>query len=682
MRSARLLAITSAVAIGISLVVPITAPAAASPSAVAYPSQGIRADMIGGNTVDEQIRETQPRADGYRHINTPLLIARLQQLHVNTYIFQIWNSPTDWGDLVNEFAPAAQRAGIQVWPYITPPSECYYYNADGTPKPRDQRGRCSQPYGMDYVAWAKAIANLSLTYPNVTNWAIDDFTVGQNSALFTTDYMTQIKAAQDAINPNLGLYTTAYYGTANSAAFYDKYGPFIKGIVFPYHVTGGNPRDLSSVQPQLDAILDQTQPRQLDVMFLSYTGRFVGATYDATPQYLTQELDLVRPYVADGRLQGIVSYGTAIGLQPAVSSQDKAATGVGRLSLAIPNGRSPAGPWATASQQVAVQPGLSRYTLSFDASDLWPFPPTAARGYFQTQLLVDGTVVWQHDPIDLSQHTYARQTVDVTDLAAGKPSVTVTFRLAEIKAVGSYPVDVSVDNLTGTGLTVRNGGFETAAHWSLDDNGGAVLPYIDIWTADLPSQQFDAIAHEFAIMAGEVAPQPPLPQTGPPANPRAMYGPGRLSLSLGGNEPATAGQCASASQVVQVDPDSPRYELSFWQYDQWGTPLVAGNVAKKVLIDGSPIYNVDVRYDAPATWIQGQELIGAIDVTDDVQGKTAVTLTFQICAMRDITDFAVDAAFDNVQTVGLAVANAGFDQPVGWTLRSEGNLKAQLDVAH
>lgn len=681
MKRIRAIAVGAALLLGLGLAVPAAAATPAAGPATQFVDQGIRASMIGGNSIDERIREAKPRADGYRHIDTPRLIRQLKKLNVNTYVFQIWNSPTDWGDLVDEFAPAAQKAGIQVWPYIVPPSECDYYNSDHTIKPRYQRGRCSQPFREDYVAWAEAIADLSLRYPVITNWSIDDFQSGNNAATFTTQYMTEIKQAQDSINPNLGLYTTAYYHTAISDAFYDKYAPFIKGIVYPYSRTDGNPLDLVSVQPDLDNILSHTEPRHLKVMFLSYTGRPVAHLYDANADYLTALFDRVRPYVADGRLQGIISYATPMGAQPAVSSQDKAKTGVGRLSLALPYGNAgSAGDWASASQQVAVQPGRSSYSVTFSDSDQWARIPAGDFGYFSKQLLVDGQLVWQSDIMDGNQDEYAQQTVDVTPYVAGKRTVTLTFKLVENKAVGNFPVDAGFDDVSGSGLVIHNGGFESRAGWAMADNGANVLPYIDIWTADLPAEQFQAVAREFSIMGGQHPTKVKVRQSGPPANPRAMYGPGRLSLSLGNHEASTAGQCASASQVVAVTPGLPRYELSFWQFDQWGKTL-GGTHHKQVLIDGFPIYDVDTVDNPANDWIQGQELIGGIDVTDQVQGKVSVTLSFRLCEVKGTTDFPVDVGFDNIQTVGLNVVNPGFDTKTGWTLTSDGNLKAALDVA-
>lgn len=83
-------------------------------------------------------------------LDTPATIRRLQEMHANTYAFNIdtTNSVQDWNDLRLKFAPAAQAAGINVWVYLVPPSEC-----PGT--------GCSDygPFEDDYRTWVVEIAN-------------------------------------------------------------------------------------------------------------------------------------------------------------------------------------------------------------------------------------------------------------------------------------------------------------------------------------------------------------------------------------------------------------------------------------------------------------------------------------------------------------------------------------------
>jgi hypothetical protein len=98
-----------------------------------------KAKPIGGKLADydAEIREATPRADGIQHVNTPATIQKLKELHVDTYYYLIWDQPTDWDDLKNEFIPAAEKAGIHVIVYLVPPSE-----STGTRK--------SYPYLTDY----------------------------------------------------------------------------------------------------------------------------------------------------------------------------------------------------------------------------------------------------------------------------------------------------------------------------------------------------------------------------------------------------------------------------------------------------------------------------------------------------------------------------------------------------
>lgn len=97
-----------------------------------------------------------------------------------------------WDDFT-KFAAAANAADIDLWPVILPPSE-------GT----------SEPYGHDYVAWAEAFAKLSLEYPYMRGFNIDDLDQGVSSETFTRKYVCQIYSAKQKINPKLLFLPTIY----------------------------------------------------------------------------------------------------------------------------------------------------------------------------------------------------------------------------------------------------------------------------------------------------------------------------------------------------------------------------------------------------------------------------------------------------------------------------------------
>ena len=171
------------------------------------------------------LREATNRADGYDHVDTPALIQKLQAGNIKTYAFLVHSVPSDWDDFRLEFLPAAQAAHLNVWLYLTPPSET-----------------SPVPYTSNYVAWATAAAQLAQTYPGLQGLAIDDF--NGNESFFTPAYVSNLVAAATAISPNFVFLPVNYDFTHNGIssyltsdicpAFANAYGPFCGGVIFPY----------------------------------------------------------------------------------------------------------------------------------------------------------------------------------------------------------------------------------------------------------------------------------------------------------------------------------------------------------------------------------------------------------------------------------------------------------------
>jgi hypothetical protein len=464
--------------------------AAQTTAASSLPPGTVLGSYPGGNTVDTEIRYSQPGADGYYHINVKATIAQLKKLHVNTYLYLIWHSPTDWSDLNNGFLAAARQAGIKVWVYLVPPSEC------------DPAAWCSDPYQENYVKWAQAIAKLSTEYKNLTGWAIDDFTNAQNSALFTPSYMQQIKQATDAINPNLGLYTTAYYPTAISDAFYQEYAPYIKGIIFPYRDSpDANTQNAVDLAPELDAVTADAGKYGVNVMLEIYTGRY--STFDEpTVSYVQATTGTGLRYASEGKIQGIISYGTPHLGAPAVSSDNQAMYGNGSLVFEDYGATTPAGAYESATETVKVNPNAPLYAVQFWRYNRYYSPPTTGR---LMQVLVDGKVVWSSDiATDSSggQHEYTWADVDgpiVIDpsILHGKTTATLTFRLQESQAA-SYRSTTAFDTVQTSGFQVENGGFETQADWTMQSTVDNMIPAIDIYDPNLPTHVFDSVAAAFS----------------------------------------------------------------------------------------------------------------------------------------------------------------------------------------
>jgi len=147
-----------------------------------------------------------------------------------------------------------------------------------------------------------------------------------------------------------------------------------------------------------------------------------------------------------------------------------------------------------------------------------------------------------------------------------------------------------------------------------------------------------------------------------------MYGNGRLSFFVP-PIPRVEGAYAEASQVVRVDPDAPRHELSFWHHDTFsgwfGGP---GQHMKQVLLDGEVVWQEDVCQRGFALWQQCSLLHGPIDVSEKLRGKTSATLTFRLLEASTDGVFPVDVGFDHIETLGFTVENPGFETTDAWQL--------------
>jgi hexosaminidase len=165
---------------------------------------------------------------------------------------------------------------------------------------------------------------------------------------------------------------------------------------------------------------------------------------------------------------------------------------------------------------------------------------------------------------------------------------------------------------------------------------------------------------------------------------RAMYGNGRLSITVAPFVATSAGSFAYAEQTVTVDPNAPRYELSFWHWDEYArTSSGVGYHFKQVLIDDAVVWESDVMDSPQRTWLNGYPHQGAIDVTARLRGKTSARLTFRVYDKRGVGDFMLDVGFDNIETIGFTVRNPGFETRTDWFCSgNHGGMTATVDVAY
>lgn len=180
---------------------------------------------------DAEPREAVPRADGYLHVDSALLVDRLLTLGATHYLFLLYHSPTDWEDL-HEYLPLAEAAGLETWVYLVPPTEI---------------PASYPPFEDDYVAWGDAIGELATHYPSLRAFAMDDF--NSNTVTFTDAYTCEMRDAARVWAPELEFWPVDYYGDAEIDL---SVRTCWDGLIFPYIDLDDN----SALREQIDVLAE------------------------------------------------------------------------------------------------------------------------------------------------------------------------------------------------------------------------------------------------------------------------------------------------------------------------------------------------------------------------------------------------------------------------------------------
>jgi len=204
------------------------------------------------------------------------LIKELKDIHANTYH---WLDREGYDDIssLRVFLPMAKKARIKVWVTLVPPSESPPFS-----------DHYSEPYKLEYQQWAIALANLSLEFPNLVAWSIDDFV--HNLKLFTPAYVKQFLDTSRKINPTFAFLPCCYYKETN-VGFVKNYGPFLDGILFPYRNESivANLKDAGQVKPEIEKLRSLFEKGFL--IFLDVYASAHSSLGTSTPDYVNEVVD-------------------------------------------------------------------------------------------------------------------------------------------------------------------------------------------------------------------------------------------------------------------------------------------------------------------------------------------------------------------------------------------------------
>lgn len=310
----------------------------------------------------------EPRING--RVNNVLLIDSLKEASINTYAYLIWhNKEYDWEDF-NSFLPLAQENNINTYVYLAPPTE-----------------DCEEvlPYGCDFVSWGEEIARLSLQYPTLKGFIIDDFIAARNDLYFTREYTNNFIASSKEINSNLQFLPIIYYLNADIMDYIRDYKDLTDGIIFPY--IGLDPeRNLLNTNDEMDQI------RKIDEI-LRYNNKIILFAY---------------PWNQPSNEGDYIVLSKTIQVPENIEELDEI---------------------------------LISFTISDDCNYLKP------EGYHYIQLLIDDEIVWEEDVIN--KENIKDINLDIKNYLIGKREATISFRAIEKKRVGNFGVKISIINLKG-----------------------------------------------------------------------------------------------------------------------------------------------------------------------------------------------------------------------------------------
>lgn len=416
-----------------------------------------------------EIREKHPRKDGIKHIDTPKLIEKLIDLKVNTYFFLIWHSPTDWDDLRKEFLPEAQKAGIDVWVYLVPPTESIV--------------KASEPFGTDYIAWFRAVGRLSRHFPNLKGIVIDDF--NHNLDFFHPNYLKKMREAGKQENPNLLFYPQIYYPVITEQ-WLKQYRPWIDGIVMAFRDDHyRNTQNIDQLTRQIDHVESVTRPFQLPFILMVYASRLSATPANPSVSYVENTLKIALLRQRIGQIHGVVTY--VLHKEWEEHSSD----------ITPPSGKAYASFFAPSvsngKKGDAVEWVQRIYTDHADKKQLtfWHFsvyPSNLPSRSFQKQILVDKKVVWQKSVRSNPSGKWIRETIDLTPHLKNKKTALISIRLLRDSPKPLPWTYSGFDAFTSTGFTIQNPDFEQKEmNWLKISNTRALIG--DILEYDPKRQQ-------------------------------------------------------------------------------------------------------------------------------------------------------------------------------------------------
>ena len=312
-----------------------------------------------------------------------------------------------------------QGSDLKVWARLPPGCEDYY------------GGNPCYPFEDDYVAWAEDLANLSLYYPQLEAWTVDD--MHPHKTKFSSEYVRNMTLAAKRVNPNLRFVPTWYFHMEGVLFGYEEWEEVLDYTFMWYWASYTGSPDLEDLQDHLDTANHYIPPAE-----------FVTGIYpmkEANEQY-DEELTIDMLEMALDESNGIAVYNVPLWAHDldyfhnaTIFQQQTNDDPSFDYRLSSPGCRGTYIGWYQGLEKnISLPETIEEASISFDVRDSRPVGTTL--GYHYKQLVVNGETLWD---VDIVSDGTGTETItrDISPYLQGENS-TIMIRMYDKKAVGCF----------------------------------------------------------------------------------------------------------------------------------------------------------------------------------------------------------------------------------------------------
>lgn len=344
-----------------------------------------------------------------------------------------------------------------------------------------------EPYPKDCKSWAKEIATLSLTYPNLEAYTLDDYDPAKRSK--TPDEIQSIIAEKNVINPELKIIPTFYSDVRDEIEYFKSgtdprnrwEGKFKDGTAMWYWATyKANPGpSMVNFKDRLDECKKEIPPIPfITGIYALWNGKH-RKTHSTNNLFhdpsLLHELVAYAKENSDGiGLFNFPIYVHDVSFLMKSTMFQQQVNDDASFDHMISSPKSTFVSWYQAIQTKLPVADSKNIRVQFDMKDTLSQPCEPSNEDYQyKQLLINGKVIWESDVCEDGKEKFSVDKI----VAVSAPSASIGIRLFSFKS-NHMRVKVYVDN-----LQVSLDGKKVPAQWTFDSNLANLDDYVATYQA-------------------------------------------------------------------------------------------------------------------------------------------------------------------------------------------------------